>query len=171
VEAFELLNDIRVKRTDQPLPEPLLSLLFYFLTRMPQSYIDLLLPLLDQDPENPSRACPTRAKRGESLTVEQALAFDLYAHWSVLMFMVEDECWWIGNLPIMTLGRIIDQYGDDFKRILRLREGLEPYPWWPESMLNIAGDQAMSIKLIAHVAACACSACQPSLTGSRATLT
>ncbi|KAL4817769.1 hypothetical protein BDW67DRAFT_183568 [Aspergillus spinulosporus] len=126
---------------------PLLS----FLVHAPQAYLDFVLPLLDQRLEGPvsSRTGGTdEARAGLELNVEQALALDIYAHWSVLMFLVGEESWWIGKLPDITLMGLVNRFGDDFVRkmwpddggrVNREGEGEEEGEgeWWPGSMLRI----------------------------------
>ncbi|KAF2121079.1 hypothetical protein BDV96DRAFT_640489 [Lophiotrema nucula] len=113
-------------RCANPQPTGLLTRYFLnFLVRAPQAYLDIVLPLLDKRLEVPGTTT------SDNLTQEQALALDIYAHWSVFMFLVEDESWWIGDLPAVTLTGMINRYGDDF--VTRL--GYED--WWPGSMLKI----------------------------------
>ncbi|KAF3491499.1 uncharacterized protein GIQ15_01016 [Arthroderma uncinatum] len=113
--------------------EPLTRFFLTFLVQAPQAYLDLVLPLLDQRLENPISATSDDIAAG--LTIEQALALDIYAHWSVLMFLVEEESWWIGNLPIVTLTGMVNRYGDNF--VTRLWPENGPRQWWPGGMLNI----------------------------------
>lgn len=120
------------------IPQPSQQLTRYFLTflvQAPQAYLDLVLPLLDQRLENPIGASSEDVL--PELTREQALALDIYAHWSVLMFLVEEESWWIGKLPIITLTGMLNRYGDDFVARLwpECERGSEK--WWPGSMLAI----------------------------------
>jgi len=105
-----------------------------FLVQAPQAYLDLVLPLLDQRLESPINT--PYEDTWPQLTMEQALVLDIYAHWSVLMFLVEEESWWIGNLPIVTLTGMVNRYGDQFVTELwpdSIRDG----EWWPGCMLNI----------------------------------
>jgi hypothetical protein len=130
----QVVGWLRSYATRLPSPSPTNSLTRYFLTflvQVPQAYLDLVLPLLDQRQEYPSGEAPA------DLTKEQALALDIYAHWSVLMFLVEDESWWIGQLPVVTLTGMLNKYGDDFvfKLWPELSRGNEK--WWPGSMLTI----------------------------------
>jgi hypothetical protein len=115
----------------EPLTRPFLS----FLVQAPQAYLDLVLPLLDQRLESP---IGTLSKdTSAQLTREQALALDIYAHWSVLMFLIEEESWWIGRLPFVTLTGMVNRYGDHF--VTRLWPGSTrgQEQWWPGSMLTI----------------------------------
>ncbi|EGE06145.1 hypothetical protein TEQG_05041 [Trichophyton equinum CBS 127.97] len=114
--------------------EPLTRYFLTFLVQVPQEYLDLVLPLLDKRLES-----PVGAELDDSsieLTMEQALALDIYAHWSVLMFLVEEESWWIGNLPFVTLSGMVNRFGNNF--VTRLwPEEEKGGRWWPVGMLNI----------------------------------
>lgn len=62
---------------------------------------------------------------------------DIYAHWSVLMFLVEKDSWWMENLPVVTLTSMVNRFGDDFVvRIWPGNGGMEQR-WWPASELKI----------------------------------
>ncbi|KAK2867952.1 hypothetical protein FQN49_003304 [Arthroderma sp. PD_2] len=113
--------------------EPLTRFFLSFLVQAPQAYLDLVLPLLDQRLVSPIDA--ESDDMSADLTMEQALALDIYAHWSVLMFLVEEESWWIGNLPFVTLSGMVNRYGDNF--VTRLWPDNSPGEWWPGSMLSI----------------------------------
>ncbi|KAM3066982.1 hypothetical protein ACMFMF_010031 [Clarireedia jacksonii] len=116
-------------RTKNPLPtEPLTRSFLDFLVQAPQAYLDLVLPLLDQRLENPRYIINENT---DELTREQALALDIYAHWSVFMFLVEDESWWIGNLPIVTLTGMVNRYGGRFVTRLWPQVNDGPEQWWP----------------------------------------
>lgn len=118
--------------------EPLTRFFLSFLVQVPQEYLDLVLPLLDQRLESPIDASPDRIPA--ELTCEQALALDIYAHWSVLMLLVEEESWWIGTLPVVTLAGMVNRYGDGFVSRLWPEHGPGKEQWWPGSMLNILQD-------------------------------
>ncbi|RYP48189.1 hypothetical protein DL768_005889 [Monosporascus sp. mg162] len=118
-----------IPRPTEPLTRPFLD----FLVQAPQAYLDLVLPLLDQRLESPPVSSDTSAQ----LTMEQALALDIYAHWSVLMFLVEEESWWIGKLPTITLTGMVNRYGDNFVGRLWPQESHRQEQWWPGSMLRV----------------------------------
>lgn len=118
--------------------QPLTRLLFSFLNQAPQEYLEIVLPLLDQRLENLDGSFPDRS--APELTRTQALALDIYAHWSVLMFLVEDESWWIGTLPTVTLTGLLNRYGEEFiSQWWPDNKPGKPH-WWPASMLNIFQD-------------------------------
>ncbi|KAL9114739.1 MAG: hypothetical protein Q9227_001418 [Pyrenula ochraceoflavens] len=120
------------------IPTPAGSLtrfLLSFLFETPQAYIDLVLPLLDQRLESPAGTMSDGPS--VELAMDQALALDIYAHWSVLMFLAEEESWWIGNLPFVTLSGMVNRYGDDFVTRLWPETCAGQEQWWPVCMLNI----------------------------------
>lgn len=122
------------KRHATPRPtEPLTYSFLAFFVQAPQEYLDLVLPLLDQRLES----LPASGHTLPQLTKGQALALDIYAHWSVLMFLVEEESWWIGKLPIVTLTGMLNRYGDNFIGGLWPEESNSQKQWWPGSMLRI----------------------------------
>ncbi|KAL4805910.1 hypothetical protein BDV18DRAFT_140153 [Aspergillus unguis] len=115
-----------------------------FLVQAPYAYLELVLPLLDKRLEGPSTPSPHQSPIGEvELNVEQALALDIYAHWSVLMILVGEESWWIGKLPDITLSGMVNRYGEGFVNSLLLGSGNEngngngEGEWWPGSMLRV----------------------------------
>ncbi|ORX96640.1 hypothetical protein BCR34DRAFT_677306 [Clohesyomyces aquaticus] len=114
--------------------EPLIRPFLTFLIRSSQEYLDLLLPLLDESLESPMEPIPDGLPE---LTEVQALALDIWAHWCVLMFLVEEEAWWIGNLPFVLLTGMLNRYGEAF--VARLwpgnDQGQDKDRWWPASML------------------------------------
>jgi len=75
------------------------------------------MPLLEQRLETTCATSPDDAPIQSE--PEQALALDIYAYWSVLMFLAEEESWWIGSLPVVTLTGMINRYGDEFVAGLR----------------------------------------------------
>ncbi|KAJ4987290.1 hypothetical protein SVAN01_07160 [Stagonosporopsis vannaccii] len=114
----------------------LTRLLLSFYAQVPQQYLDLVLPLLDQRLETPVDASSDWFAL--SVTRTQAFALDVYAHWSVLMSLVEEESWWIGRLPLTTLDGVVNRYGIGFIRRLWPECGNED--WWPGEMLRMLRD-------------------------------
>jgi hypothetical protein len=126
---------LRSYTNETPIPlvtEPLTRYCLAFLVQVPQAYLDLVLPLLDQRLEN-----PIGADAFADLTREEALALDIYAHWSVLMFLVEEESFYFGKLPVVGLTGLFNRYGDDFVSRLWPGAGGGEEKGWPRSMLNI----------------------------------
>jgi hypothetical protein len=117
--------------------EPLTRLLLSFYALVSQEYLDLVLPLLDQRLEAPVDASSDWFAL--SLTRTQACALDIYAHWSVLMSLVEEKSWWIGRLPVATLDGVLNRYGTGFTQRL-WPECEEQGEWWPGEMLRVLRD-------------------------------
>lgn len=118
-----------------PQSESLTHLILCFYAQVPQEYLDLVLPLLDQRLNRPGSTGSDDFT--VDLTRKQALALDIYAHWSVLMFLVQDESWWIGTLPMVTLEGMLNTYGDQFVSRLWPGNAFEAAVWWPGSMLKM----------------------------------
>jgi hypothetical protein len=129
---FDAQFSVSASTAPQP-TEPLTPFFLSFLLQAPQEYLDLVLPLLDQRLEYPVDVPP-------ELTHTQALALDIYAHWSVLMILVEEESWWIGTLPEVTLTGMVNRYGDDFVSRLWPENEMWRGQWWPGKMLGILRD-------------------------------
>ncbi|KAL4936349.1 hypothetical protein BDV06DRAFT_216752 [Aspergillus oleicola] len=119
---------------------PLLS----FLPLVPMAYLDLVLPLLDKRLTGPNKQrqhIDPHITETE-LSIEQTLALDIYAHWSVLMFLVGEESWWIGSLPDITLSGMVNRFGDGFVQKYWAENQDGGYwegegEWWPRSILSI----------------------------------
>jgi hypothetical protein len=117
--------------------EPLTRLLLSFYAQVPQGYLDLVLPLLDQRLERPVSASSNWFAPG--MTKTQAFALDVYTHWSVFMFLVEEQSWWIGKLPLVTLTGVVNRYGNGF--VSRLWPECENQAtWWPGEILRTLQD-------------------------------
>lgn len=135
--SFACRSSATTSTIPQP-TEPLTRFFLSFLVQAPNEYLDLVLPLLDQRLESPIDASLGRIPA--ELTREQALALDIYAHWSVLMLLVEEESWWIGTLPVVTLAGMVNRYGGEFVTRLWPETESRKEQWWPEIMLNILQD-------------------------------
>jgi hypothetical protein len=106
--------------------EPLHRQFLAFFYCAPQAFLDLLFPLLDQRTEG----CEGLSFVKPGISTAELHALDIYAHWLALMFLVEDEAWWLTSFPVIALRGLIRRYGDHF--------GDDVYgQWWPRSMLKI----------------------------------
>lgn len=106
--------------------EPLHRQFLAFFYCTPQAFLDLLFPLLDQKTEG----CEGLPFAKPGISTVELHALDIYAHWLALMFLVEDEAWWLASFPVIALQNLIRKYGDHF--------GDDLYgQWWPRSMLKI----------------------------------
>ncbi|KAH8802578.1 C6 transcription factor [Xylogone sp. PMI_703] len=118
-------------------PRPLRRVVMAFLNRVPAEYLCLVQSILDSigtqasDCDQGSWESPG-SDLPEPSDVHK-LAMDIFAHWTVLVMML-DGVWWIGGIGAWELGRIV--------RFVRSQHWLDPTTdaekhWWPESMYNI----------------------------------
>ncbi|KIX03761.1 uncharacterized protein Z518_07314 [Rhinocladiella mackenziei CBS 650.93] len=119
------LRNFVLRRPRPTSTEPLARSFLAFFSRASNTYVDLLLPLLDPRTDN--------VDDEPELTTAEVLALDVYAHWLVLMFLVENEAWWVGDFPVVALQGLIARYGDEFLGTSSIQE-----QWWPASMLEVA---------------------------------
>lgn len=119
------LQSFALRRPRPSHTEPLARSFLAFFSSASKAYVDLLLPLLDPRTDE--------IDNDSELTTAEVLALDLYAHWLVLMFLVEYEAWWVGDFPVLALQGLIARYGDKFLGTTRIQE-----QWWPASMLEVA---------------------------------
>ncbi|KAK0736096.1 hypothetical protein B0T21DRAFT_450927 [Apiosordaria backusii] len=93
-----------------------------FVNRVPAEYLTLVQSSVELLSES----------RGiESLTTPQRLAVDIFAHWLVLVMLL-DGVWWIGGIGAWELGRIVNTLGDK-----GFGEAEGKTTWWPASMYSI----------------------------------
>ena len=77
--------------------------------------------------------CPLNPINSEPSLAHQ-LAVDIFAHWLVLVMLL-DKVWWIGGIGAWELGQIIP-----FRKNTRWCMSLwkTDDDWWPESMFEIS---------------------------------
>ena len=119
------LRNFVLRRSRPAHTEPLVRSFLAFFAGASKTYVDLLLPLLDSSTDN--------VDDDHELTTAEVLALDLYAHWLILMILVEKEAWWVGDFPFVALQGLIARYGDGFSGT-----SLNQKQWWPASMLEVA---------------------------------
>ncbi|KAK0670882.1 putative transcriptional regulatory protein [Cercophora samala] len=93
-----------------------------FVNRVPAEY----LTLVQSSVEHLFDGCAV-----ERLVASEGLAVDIFAHWLVLVLLL-DGVWWIGGIGAWELGRIVTVLGH--KGLGKLQENTN---WWPASMYNI----------------------------------
>jgi hypothetical protein len=109
-------------------------LLFTFFFSSPQEYIDSLLALLDEPSDGPIEETYNNPR----LTDVEVLSLDIYAHWLVLLVLVEVESWWVRNFPILGLQSLIRRYKNYLVEDIKLPHGENVgEKWWPASMLEV----------------------------------
>ncbi|KAF4445513.1 hypothetical protein F53441_10766 [Fusarium austroafricanum] len=116
-------------------PKPLRRTIMWYLNRIPNEFLSIVQGILDDIPSSPD-GIPDEGIQGESehLSETAQLAMDIFAHWLVLVMLL-DGVWWIGGIGACELGRISKYMSRQnfFGEFLGSKG-----TWWPQSMLNIA---------------------------------
>jgi hypothetical protein len=111
-------------------PKPMRRTIMWFLNRVPAEFLSIIQSTLDNIPDTvPDEGIQCD---GDNASETSRLAMDIFAHWLVLVMLL-DGVWWIGGIGVCELGRIT-------KYMSRQQEGSTGTrrSWWPRSMLNIA---------------------------------
>lgn len=104
-----------------------------FINRVPTTYLHMVQATLEHIPVHKSQGLsPKNDDAGD--TFVHRLAMDIFAHWLVLLLLL-DGVWWIGGIGAWELGRVV-AYMREGGRVGRGDEK-ESEAWWPESMYNI----------------------------------
>ncbi|KAK5412582.1 hypothetical protein LTR06_005552 [Exophiala xenobiotica] len=125
------LRNFVLRRPQATHTDPLVRTFSAFFRRVSKTYVDLLLPLLEPGTDGDN------VDEEHELTTAEVLALDVYAHWLVLMLLVEEEAWWVGNFPFVALQGLVARYGDGLLGTSSARQQ-QQQQWWPESMLEVA---------------------------------
>lgn len=113
-------------------PHPMRRRITSFLNRVDAGYLILVQETLER------MALP---ELGETLgpnyreleSAESRCAMDIFAHWLVLMCLL-DGVWWIGGIGMWELGRVVSHMeGSEAQEVGQEKEEI----WWPASMYRI----------------------------------
>ncbi|OAG43018.1 hypothetical protein AYO21_02637 [Fonsecaea monophora] len=133
------LHNFILQRPNPTHAEPLARSFLAFFSSAPQTYVDLLLPLLDPHADMNAVAGDEYGDEDRELTTAEILALDVYAHWLVLMLLLEKETWWVGEFPFVSLQGLIARYGAAFLGGgTRQEQQQQQQWWWPAGMLEVA---------------------------------
>lgn len=110
-----------------------------FLNRVPTAFLHMVQATLERIPlrtagHDANRTQETSPEYGDSDSAAHRLAMDIFAHWLVLMLLL-DGVWWIGGIGAWELGRVV-AYMREGGRVDE-GDGVENEAWWPESMYII----------------------------------
>ena len=98
----------------------------FFISQVPPQYLDLVQTILDRLPHQNGGddyfGVLHYSEPGVN-GVAQRLAVDIFAHWLVLVMLLEGV-WWIGGIGAWELGRVV--------AAMQMTED-----WWPESMYKV----------------------------------
>ncbi|KAI5459111.1 hypothetical protein BGZ63DRAFT_390304 [Mariannaea sp. PMI_226] len=111
--------------------KPLRRIITSFLTRVPAEYLKVVQSIIDVTPGGACERGVSWANQVQSnnTSVEQ-LALDIFAHWLVLMMLL-DGVWWIGQTGSWELERVI--LSKERLGWFKEHEG----NWWPQSMHRV----------------------------------
>ncbi|OAL30635.1 hypothetical protein AYO20_08597 [Fonsecaea nubica] len=132
------LHNFILQRPNPTHAEPLARSFLAFFSSAPQTYVDLLLPLLDPHADMNAVAGDEYGDEDRELTTAEILALDVYAHWLVLMLLLEKETWWVGEFPFVSLQGLIARYGTAFLGGAQQQQQQQQQWWWPAGMLEVA---------------------------------
>ncbi|SPQ20821.1 c77203f6-8ef4-4178-8bce-2219d3aaf89a [Thermothielavioides terrestris] len=107
--------------------------------RPPHSQPDQVDPQLDQidlGAAHGARQSSEREEeeRAEDPSIAHQLAVDIFAHWLVLVLLL-DNVWWIGGIGAWELGRLVALRRDPRWRACLWNRDRD---WWPESMCEVS---------------------------------
>ncbi|PYH85833.1 putative C6 transcription factor [Aspergillus uvarum CBS 121591] len=112
--------------TSMEAPQVLRRIIMSFLNKAPTEYLGLVQSVLDSS--STGREGSATAEVG-ALTTTHVLAMDIFAHWLVLVMLL-DGVWWIGGIGQWELGQVL--------AVLKTQDPLglaeTGETWWPESM-------------------------------------
>jgi hypothetical protein len=120
--------------TSMQSPKALRRIIMSFLNKAPSGYLELVQSALDApfetlNMEYPSTHCSPGG--GTPLLNEtQLLAMDIFAHWLVLVMLL-DGVWWIDGIGQWELGQVVSMMKKQASCQLSANTG---ETWWPESM-------------------------------------
>ncbi|KAG8166452.1 hypothetical protein KVR01_002141 [Diaporthe batatas] len=111
-----------------------------FINRVSTKYLHMVQATLEHIPVE---AAGRGATRSQGYTLEdqdadsgpvQRLAMDIFAHWLVLVLLL-DGVWWIGGIGAWELGRVV-AYARE-RGWIDMGDKADDEAWWPQSMYNI----------------------------------
>ncbi|GKZ99141.1 hypothetical protein AnigIFM60653_003344 [Aspergillus niger] len=121
--------------TSMEAPQILRRIIMSFLNKAPTEFLNIVRSVLDSPTvkgRNENTTLPASSATREPLTVTpiHILAMDIFAHWLVLVMLL-DGVWWISNIGQWELSQVI--YLMKRQNVLsQLADSSEM--WWPESM-------------------------------------
>ena len=117
-----------VRVTSMTSPTALRRIIMSFLNQAPVGYLNLVQAVLDL-PCSTEAGSP-RFDEAPPLSLTHLLAMDIFAHWLVLVMLL-DGVWWIGGIGQWELGQVISL----IKAQIWLDQSADTgETWWPESM-------------------------------------
>lgn len=123
-----LSNGVAGSLTAHPMRRKITS----FLNRVDTEYLSLVQEMLERM-GSPEAGETVGSGCSEEESAESRCAMDIFAHWLVLMCLL-DGVWWIGVIGMWELGRVVKYMeGSEVPKFGQEKEE----PWWPASMYKI----------------------------------
>ncbi|RAK97290.1 Zn(II)2Cys6 transcription factor [Aspergillus ibericus CBS 121593] len=113
--------------TSMESPRVLRRIIMSFLNQAPTEFLNLVQSVLDCPAEGRTQGSAATGRL--PLTAMHVLAMDIFAHWLVLVMLL-DGVWWIRNIGEWELGQVISLMKT--QNVLCQLGGVEM--WWPERM-------------------------------------
>ncbi|KAJ5748234.1 C6 transcription factor [Penicillium nucicola] len=126
-------------------PTALRRTIMSFLNKVPGEFLTLVQSILDssfsEDGKEPIMTPNSPSTKDLFLNTTRLLALDIFAHWLVLVMLL-DGVWWIGDIGQWELGQVITlmKTHGSLQQSTDTRE-----TWWPESMHCVKLELASNI--------------------------
>jgi hypothetical protein len=121
------LHDSCARRAEYEPSEHVTRSVFTWIGHLPKEYFDVIIT------HYPERSNDVK------LTVEQqihCLAWDIYAHWLVFTFLMEDEIWWWADMGRSDIQKLRDTLPKSNESGYSVEVGI--HNWWPWQMWSLA---------------------------------
>ncbi|KAF7587914.1 hypothetical protein BBP40_006537 [Aspergillus hancockii] len=131
--------------TSMESPQVLRRIVMSFLNKAPAEYLKLVQSVLDSPSAARAENWMTRDSPGTgalSLNATHLLAIDIFAHWLVLVMLL-DGVWWIGNIGQWELSQVVPLMKSQTPLCQSANTG---ETWWPESMYLVKRELAPNVQ-------------------------
>ncbi|KAJ5238808.1 hypothetical protein N7468_003427 [Penicillium chermesinum] len=119
--------------TSMTLPTVLRRTIMSYLNKAPSDFLNIIQSVLDLPAaEGTVDHLSPRYENMALLTPTQLLAVDIFAHWLVLLLLL-DGVWWIGRIGQWELGQVVSLIKNQ-DLLPQLADPDSDETWWPQSM-------------------------------------
>ncbi|KAJ5359574.1 C6 transcription factor [Penicillium cataractarum] len=132
--------------TSMKAPKALRRTIMSFLNEAPSEYLNIIqsildLPITETSPAENGIVRDSPKIEIPPLDATQLLAMDIFAHWLVLVMLL-DGVWWIGDIGQWELGQVVSlmKTQEFFHQVMDDKE-----TWWPQSMYMVKLELGTSI--------------------------
>ncbi|KAJ5996708.1 hypothetical protein N7522_008368 [Penicillium canescens] len=130
------IGEYMVSVTSMKSPKALRRIIMSFLNKAPAKFLSLVQSMLDStfaEAGAEDMMTPDSSNTDPLLNLTRLLAIDIFAHWLVLVMLL-DGVWWIGSIGQWELGQVIAlmKTQGSLHQLIDTRE-----TWWPETMHRV----------------------------------